>query len=753
MKKLTVFCGILFFPLFAFASSLGIYSVQDTVFVHQIHKLDSIVVSGIRAGFNTPVTYSQISSREFQKESSSHSLPMMLQLQPSVVATTEGGVGLGYSKMSVRGTDDTRTNITINGISMNDSESQQVFWVNLPAVHSFLSSAQLQRGVGTSANGSGAFGANLNLETKLSGRNPYGGADVTVGSYKTYMTTISAGSGVLPGGFSFDVIYSRGETDGYIRNAKADLNSLFAAVGWEDDRNSLQLRYIFGDQKTGITWEGISLEQYEKDRRYNPAGEWYDEQGNVHYYDNETDNYKQHYIQAAYTRSLGNFFNWNTTLNFTKGDGYYENYKSDVKFSKYGLDEISGSLKKSDFIVQQDMDNSFYAFNSAILLHKGIVNASAAVSYGFYDGGHFGDVIWCKHLPLDSGFRWYTNYGRKEDYSGYIRAEVDFAHNFTGFADLQYRGVSYELEGIDKDFVALDWGKRYNFFNPKMGLSYAPGDNSRIYASVAVAHREPSRSDIKESIKSANAHKLKAEQLVDVEVGYRFASENVSLSANLYLMEYKNQLVATGKLSDVGYVIKENIPSSYRRGIELVGAWQVCDLLKLDANFTLSRNKAVDYTAYIDTYDNSTNWNPVAQSEVFFNKTSLILSPEIVGMAMVTIIPGAGFDISLNGKYVGEQFMDNYNSDISRVPSYFVSSLNLSKSFHLGGTSFSDASFGPKRSSLSLGVTIDNLFNNKYYSYGWIYPAWFADGSSPYIEQGIYPQAPLNFMLKVRYKF
>ena len=722
---------------------------QDTTSSEKIERLDSIVVSSWRANMNTPVTFTQITRKELQRESSSHSLPMMLGLQPSVVATTEGGLGLGYTKMSIRGTDDTRTNVTVNGIGMNDAESQQVFWVNIPSVHSFLKSAQLQRGVGTSANGAGAFGASLNLETNLSGRKAYGAAEMTVGSYNTYMTTVAAGTGISPKGFSFDMVFSHGQTDGYIRNAKADLNSVYATAGWQNDDNQLKLNYILGDQKTGITWEGVSLEMYEKDRRYNIAGEYYDEMGNIHYYDNETDNYRQHYIQAAYNRKFGYFTTWNTTLNFTKGDGYYENYKADTKFSKYGMDPVTAdgtTWKKSDFIVRQAMDNSYWAANTSVFHERGNLKASGGISYSYYDGNHFGDMIWCKHIPLEGVYKWYENYGKKHDYSAYARAELEFASAFTAYADLQYRGVSYELAGMDKDFANLDWSKNYNFFNPKAGITYAPGDASRIYASVAVAHREPSRSDIKESIKSAAADKLKAEQLMDVEIGYRYNSQKLTLSANLYLMEYKDQLVATGKLSETGYVIKENIPNSYRRGIELAAGWQVCKPLRLDANFTISRNKAVDYTAWVDTYNNPDEWTPVAQTEVHFEKSNLILSPEAVGMAMATVTPGAGFALSLSGKYVGKQYMDNFNSEVSKVPAYFVSALNISKEFSLGKTVTGG-------SALAITFTIDNLLNNKYWSYGWIYQAWFADGSAPYVEQGVYAQAPTNFTVKAAWKF
>ena len=540
-----------------------------------------------------------------------------------------------------------------------------------------------------------------------------------------------------------NVVYSHGETDGYIRNAKADLNSLYIQTALSRGNHNLQLSYIMGDQASGITWEGISPQMYEQDRRYNIAGEYYDDQGNVCYYDNETDNYTQHHVQVSYTHDLSSSLSWNTSFNYTRGDGYYENYKADTKFSKYGLQSPEASLKKSDFIIQQAMANDYYAFNTAINYNASNLNASAAVSYGYYDGNHFGDVLWSKHMTLDNPYRWYENNGLKKDYSGYLRAEWNPTHKTTIFADLQYRGVSYKLEGPDKDFALLDWKKEYNFFNPKAGFTYAPGDNSRIYASVAVAHREPSRSDIKESIKSASANKLKAEQLVDVELGYRLNTEKIAFSANLYLMEYKDQLVATGRLTDVGYVIKENIPDSYRRGVELAAAWNINRTFTLEGNITLSKNKALDYTACVDTYDNPDNWNPLPQKEIQFSKTNLILSPEVVGMVQLSAHPGAGFECRLNGKFVGKQYMDNLNSKESEVPAYFVSAFNVSRNFKIGEN--------PR--ALNIALSVDNLFNNKYWSYGWIYQAHFADGSDSYVEKGLYAQAPVNYMIKVSYNF
>ena len=741
MKKLMLFCGILFFPMWGFAVQKQLQQPSDTL--SDNHRLDSIVVQAHRAGTNTPVTYTEVSGYKMRKENASHSLPMMLALQPSVVATTEGGLGLGYSNFSVRGTDDTRTNVTLNGISLNDSESQKVFWVNMPSIHQFTSSVQLERGVGTSAAGSGAFGANLSIVTSSLSTTPSASATFSLGSYNTYLSSVAAATGIGKQGLYFNVVYSHGTSDGYIRNAKADLNSLYTTAGLRTDKGDLSLTYIYGDQCTGITWEGISPQMYEIDRTYNIAGEYYDEQGNVHYYDNETDNYTQHHLQARYAHRFNESLEWSTSLNYTRGDGYYENYKADTKFSKYGMHSPDASVTKSDFIIQQAMLNDYYALNTDINYSSNTLKASAAVSYGYYDGNHFGDVLWCKHTTVEEPFRWYKNNGLKKDFSTYARAEWNPTHKLTIFADLQYRGVSYKLDGPDKDFAVLNWKKNYNFFNPKAGFTYAPGDNSRIYASVAIANREPSRSDIKESIKSASADKLKAEQLVDIEFGYRLNTEKIAFSANMYLMEYKDQLVATGRLTDVGYVIKENIPHSYRRGVELAAAWNLNRTFTLEGNITLSQNKALDYTACVDTYDNPQNWNPLPQKEIFFKKTNLILSPEVIGMLQLRARPGCGFECSLNGKFVGKQYMDNLNSKVSEVPSYFVSALNVSRNFRIG----------ENERALNVALSIDNLFNNKYWSYGWIYQAHFADGSDAYVEKGLYAQAPVNYMLKVSYNF
>lgn len=709
-------------------------------------SLDSIVISSTRAGNNTPVAHTTISREQIGVEPSSHSIPMMLSLQPSVVATVEGGLGLGYSKISVRGTDASRINVTINGIAMNNSESQEVFWVNMPAIQNFLHSVQLQRGVGTTANGPASFGASINMQTNPPAMNAYGRAEFSFGSYSTYLTSMAAGTGISKSGLSFDVSYSHGNTKGYIRNAKADLNSLFISAGWRNAANSLKLNYIFGNQSTGITWEGISLEDYYNDRRYNPAGEYYDQAGNIRYYDNETDNYREHHIQAIYTRQFSPELVWNTTLDFTKGDGYYENYKYDNSFEKYGLKPQTVenvTYEKSDFIVRKAMDNSFYSAITSFNYSRESLSLVAGASYSFYDGDHIGKMLWSKYNQnIEDDYSWYLNSGRKEDVSLFARAEGRILPLITLFADIQYRYIEYRFKGPDDDFVLLDNNRYYSFFNPKCGISLDISPRSRFYTSAGVSHREPSRSDIKESIKSDTEDKIKSERLIDYEIGYNYTAPRFSLMANLYLMEYKDQLVATGRLSDVGYVIKENVPESYRRGIELAAAWNPLKWLKMEANLTLSKNKLRNYTGYVDTYDNDTDWNPVEQTAVFYRKSKLTLSPEVISMAMVSLNPVNSMGLSLSCKYVGEQYMDNSSREIARVPGYYTASFNSYKDFKM-----------KNNSNIRVSFSVDNLFNNRYYSYGWIYYAMFANGAPDYVEQGVYPQATINFAAKVTYTF
>ena len=769
--------------LFAALSVLIPFSaaaVEKEATEEKVERLDSIVVSSSRAGRNTPVTFTMVGKEALRRSNPLNSLPMNLALQPSVVSVNEGGTGLGYSKMTVRGSKGSQINVTLNGVTLNDAESQEVFWVNIPALSSMISSVQLQRGLGTSANGSGAFGASINMSTAAVSPDPFGSAELSLGSYGTFTSTFSAGSGLMKSGLYFNAAYSRGLTDGYIRNAFADVQSAMAVLGWMNGNNSLRLTWLMGDQRTGITWNGISPEQYATDRRYNPAGEYYDQFGNVHYYDNETDNYVQHHLQLNYTRSFSERLAWSTTFNYTRGDGFYENYRTGESFATFLLP--SQDVETGDFIIREALGNDYFVLNSDVRYTSERLKLTGGLSLSRYDGDHIGSVLWSDVLgdSFDySGHNWYLNRGLKQEASAFVRGEVLCCDGLTAFADLQYRGVWLDMSGPENDGVLLDHKDNWQFFNPRAGLSYRWSQASRVYASAALGHREPGRSDIKELILDANKAAeagvssrgvdIRPEKMLDVEVGYEYMTEKLSLSANIYLMEYWDMLLETGKLSDVGYAIKENVPRSWRRGIELAAAWKALSWLQVGGNITLSTNKIRGYTAYYEMYDNMNDWNYLGQKQVEFTGTDILMSPSVVGSASVTFKPFVSSSkswnslyLSLNGKYVGRQYYDNTSSAERSIPAYFVADLSVGYEVPLARSlnslrSDRDCHFerqkGGEKSSLSFSFHINNLFNHIYYADAWLWRAYFQQDDSYYAQIGLYPQAPINMMFKVAWRF
>lgn len=747
-------------------------AAQESAEGHE--RLDSVVVSASRAGSNTPVTFSMVGAEELRASNPVNSLPMTLGLLPSVVVSNEGGTGLGYSKLTVRGSKGSQINVTLNGITLNDGESQEVFWVNIPALTSILTSVQVQRGLGTSANGAGAFGASINMNTAFAGSEPHVRAEIGRGSYNTMVTTVSASTGILPNGLYFSGAYSRDYTDGYIRNAWAKVQSLFAVAGWLHGSNSLRLTYLMGDQHTGITWNGIDMDAYEKDRRYNDAGEWYDQYGNVHYYDNESDNYTQHHIQLNYTCQLQDSWVWTTTLNYTRGDGYNEYYKANKKFTKYGfpsgstVETPNGSFPASttsDFIVRKWMGNDYCVFNSEVKYDGSGLHFVGGVNASVYSGDHFGEIRWnqlfgdgydyASRYPAGKNNDWYFNNGLKKELNVFGRAEYLLNDWITAYADLQYRGVSLVMDGVDdEDDLSLAYSSHWNFLNPRAGFTFAWTPGHKAYLSAAYGHREPGRSDIKEIIASNNlggtSLELKPEKMLDVELGYEYSSEKFSGSANLYFMEYRDMLLETGRLSDSGYPIKDNVDRAYRRGLELSAAWQTAAWLRIDGNATVSANKIRKYNdsaACIDSFD---NWNELGYSQVYatFDKTDILLSPSLVGMLQVSLTPFSGSSgslrntsLSLNGKYVGRQYLDNTSSAERSVPAYFVSNLALSHEWAISG------------GSVGVAAYVNNLFNRKYFADGgaWKYYSVADDAITGGVY--IYPQATRNFMLKLTYSF
>ena len=706
----------------------------------KVERLDSVLVSASRAGNHTPVTYDNVSREALRSSNPMNSLPMTLNLLPSVVTYNEGGTGLGNSAMTVRGSKGSQINVTLNGITLNDAESQEVFWVNIPALTALLSSVQVQRGLGTSANGAGAFGASINMNTAFVTPDPAFRWEVSAGSYGTFLTTVSAMSGLRPSGLYFSLAYSAGQTDGYIRNAGVGSASLFGVIGWLKGRNSLRLTYLMGNQKSGITWDGISPEMYAVDRRYNGAGEYVDDNGQTCYYPDQTDNYVQHHLQLNYTRRLSDALTWANTIDYTRGDGYDEYYKTGRKFAEFGYPFSAWQgQKKSDMIYRKRMDNDLYVFQSDLRLRTDALKVDGGVNLSRYLGGHWGEMLWARILGPDFDYAsmnaqdtWYRNTGTKQEVSAFLRAEYQPLPWLTAYADLQYRHIGYDLVGADDkaSSVPMDYHEKWDFFNPRAGVTAVFGAH-KLYASAAVGHREPGRSDIKENIKGEMIP-IKPESMLDIEAGYQFSGKRFSASANVYLMEYRDMLLETGRLSSSGYAIKENVGRGWRRGVELAAAWSPATWLRIDGNLTLSTNRLRAFTAYLE------NWADGGYKEEHYENTPMLLSPSVIGMGRVEVDPFQGWPLTLSGKYVGKQYWDNTGCADRCIPSFFVADLSLSHSFPLPG------------GSLGVSVYVNNLLNREYYAYAWVYRAW---DSGEYVEAGLYPQAPRNLMVKIAYSF
>jgi len=709
-------------------------------------RLDSVVVSASRAGTHTPVAYENVGKDALKATSPMNSLPMALNLLPSVVTYNEGGTGLGNSAMTIRGSKGSQINVTLNGITLNDAESQEVFWVNIPALSSLISNVQVQRGLGTSANGAGAFGASLNMNTAFVGQEPSARMEFSGGSYNTYISTLSGSTGLTEKGFYGAAAYSNGSTDGYIRNGFVRSQSAFVALGYLRGRNSARLTYLMGKQRSGITWDGIDLEQYAIDRRYNGAGEYYDDLGNVYYYPNQTDNYAQHHLQFNFTHSFGERLIWTNTLNYTRGDGYDEYYKVNRKFANYGYPSLPADTpKRSDMTYRKAMDNDLWVLNSNLNYRTAALDVTGGGNLSYYRGGHWGEMLWAKVLGEEYDYAsvdWYRNEGVKWDASAFVRAEYTPLDWLTAYADLQYRGIRYTLTGTDDDWLEyggkeedrLNYRRDWHFFNPRAGITAEWGLH-KIYASAAWGHREPGRGDIKENVKGEGSP-IGPEKMLDVELGWKFESGALSALANLYLMEYWDMLLETGRLSSSGYAIKENVPRSWRRGMELATAWKPLHWMQVDGNVTLSLNQIQDYTSYVAIDDYSGRTHPVN-----YGKTQMLMSPSLIGMARLTLLPWKDGTVSLDGKYVGKQFIDNSMREEMAIPAYFVSCLSLSHRFAWNKGTF------------TLGAYINNLFNHLYYASGWRWEEYNEASGKITSGVGVYPQAPRNFCIKVALTF
>ena len=707
-------------------------------------NLNEIIVSATRVNEHAPIAFNNVSAQEIKANNTAKNIPYILQTLPSIVAYSEDGSGVGNTSFRIRGTDATRINVTLNGMPLNNPESQEVYWVNIPDLSNSLQSIQVQRGVGSSTNGSGAFGASISLKTQGARPQAYGEASTGVGSYNTFTSTIAAGTGILKNGLSFDARYSRVTGDGYIRNGKVNHRSAYASASYYNKNQLFKLSYLNGIQHTGITWEGISSEQLKTDRKYNPAGAYYDEAGNVHYYDNETDNYYSDIIQFTYSNALSDKLSLNVGLSYNHGYGYYENYKADQKFKKYRLDPQlvnDSTYKSSDVITRKLMKNNFYVGNFTLNYISDKLTLTGGGNLTSYQGDHYGKLLWVKYNKnISDKYEWYRGDADKKEFSVFGKITYNILDNLAIFGDMQYRYIDYRMSGIDDDLENITNKNYYSFFNPKAGLSYS-FNNNEVYASLSISNREPLRTDIKESVKGGSTQKIQPERMFDYELGYRYSSAIASFNANLYYMRYKNQMVQTGKLNDVGYKLMENVPTSYRMGIELSGAVQPANWIRIDANVTLSQNKIKNYTAYYDLYNNQNDYEFVKQTSEYLGTTNISFSPNVIGSGILTITPYKALSLALVGKYVGKQYYDNTSNKDNRLADYFVSNIVL-------GYTFKTQKIG----EVDLQFSVNNILNKRYVGNAWVATDKFEDGSE-IVYTGLYPQATRNIMAKLGIRF
>jgi len=706
---------------------------------------DEVVVSAIKANEFTPVAQTNLNKKEIEKQNTNADIPFMLSLTPSVVATSETGTGNGYTAMRIRGTDMSRINVTINGIPLNDAESQGVYWVNMPDFSSSVNAIQIQRGVGTSTNGAASFGASVNFQTITIEPKPYANLGFSAGSFNTFKENVSAGTGLIKDKFTFDVRYSKLNSDGYIQRGFSDHESMYLSGAYYDEKNLLKAVVMIGKQQTGITWWGVPDYMVDSVRNFNPAGEYYDAKGNQKFFDGQTDNYWQNHYQLLYTREISKRFSFNANLHATTGKGYYQQYKAGDDFADYGLEPIvsgNDTINSSDIIRQKWLDNVFYGFTSSLNYHHNKINASLGIASNKYDGDHFGRIKWMQNnAGTAQDFEWYRNVGTKTDFNTFLKVQYSLTEKLSAYGDVQYRQINYKMEGPDDDLVKLDQTNNYNFVNPKAGLNYVLNNHHKFYATMGIANREPNRSDLKEATKGGGTEIPTYETLYDYEAGYQLTQSKYAIGVNLYYMDYKNQLVNTGKLNSVGYPIMTNVDASYRTGIELMFGWKPIKNLEWTGNLTLSKNIIKNYVDY--DYHCDTVWNYTYEGREL-GDVNISYSPSTISASTISYAFAKYFTFNLISKYVGEQYFDNTMSEDRKLDAYFVNNVRLdfNKTFK-------------KIPNLSVQFLVNNIFDVDYISNAYGGKWYETDGKQEVEKSWIYyfPQAGRNFMVKLALNF
>jgi len=697
-----------------------------------------VIVTGTRAASNTPATYSTVNRIELDQINLGQDMPFLLQNTPSVVTTSDAGTGIGYSSLRIRGTDLNRINVTINGIPLNDAESHGVWWVDLPDFASSVESIQIQRGVGTSTNGAAAFGASINIRTDDPETEPYGELSLAGGSFMTGKTTLRAGTGLIRNHWAFDGRFSRVISDGFIDRASADLSSFSLSGGYFGKNNIVRLLVFSGNERTYQAWDGVPGYMLDTNRTYNGLGAYFDTNGVLQYYSDQTDNYRQTHYHLNWLTKPHLRWNMSFALHYTRGLGYYEEYKTDQDFTDYQLDDPvigSDTIASTDLIRRRFLDNHFYGLTFGFNFdnHRKIkLNIGGSANY--YKGDHYGEIIWSEvAVNYNKGYRWYENDGDKAEGNLFAKITYQATDQISLYGDLQYRMINYRLKGIDNDLRDISQDHRYNFFNPKVGIYVHFDDLNKAYITVGIGNREPNRSTL---IDANPAKPLpEAEILYNAEAGYKFNRGNFSASANYYFMYYRNQLVLTGKINDVGDPVMENVPQSYRTGIELEGSIRFGEQVTWNLNGTFSSNKIIDFTEYVDNWD---EWP--AQNVHSLGTTDIAFSPSIVAGSIFRWEPLQSLSFSLISKYVGKQYFDNTSSNERALDPYFVNDFLVLYEFKVKSLE-----------KLGLSLKINNLFNAEYETNAWVY-RYYSEGTYGMYD-GYFPQAGIHFMVGAELRF
>jgi len=700
----------------------NVYLDKDKVVTIVLYEddnvLDEVLVSAVRAASSIPVTYSNLSKKELAKRNLGQDIPILLNYLPSVISSSDAGAGVGYTYLNVRGSNSERINVTINGIPYNDPESHGTFWVNLGDFTSSTENLQLQRGVGTSTNGSGAFGASLNILTDAISEKSGGEISNSFGSYGTRKHTVKFTTGKINEHLEVSGRFSNIHSDGYVDRAFTNLESYFLQASYKDENTLIKAVSFGGAERTYQSWYGLDPQQLEEDRRQNP-----------YTYENEVDDYKQNHYQLHWNEQLNSHWSTNLGLNYTKGAGFFEQYKAAENAGDFNNLIEDGS----DVIVRRWLDNDFYVLNFNTNYNDERLNFISGISYSKYTGNHFGEVIWGSNLAsgVSFGDRYYFSDAKKTDLSIFSKATYEINEKVAAYLDLQGRFVSYKTAGLTSNRNPLDVDAKFNFFNPKAGFTYKIAAQNRVYLSYARANREANRNDFENGVSSP-------EILDDIELGWRYKSDQIQLNTNIYYMRYKNQLVLTGAIDDVGAPIRTTSGKSYRLGLEIDADIKLNNQFSIKSNAAFSTNKNEDFTA------------PIDGNLINLGNTPLSFSPNVIAGNMIVYQPNNNLQISFLSKYVSEQFMSNLNSSVSKLDvldSYFTSDLNFV--YEIATEKVFDA--------IIISGLINNIFNTEYVDRGYYYTyddSWSNPGSSTTVDgAGYYPQATRNFLVGVTLKF